>query len=134
MSFNWNDYIKIADELAQKHTLKEASCRSAISRAYYGAFCTARNYLQTKEGVKEFGENAHNSVRDIFVSSNDQNRREIGNKLNRLRLSRNKADYDNTYTVSSSSLLKETENALKNAKQIVDSIEKLIGGRSNLKK
>jgi len=44
MSFNWSDYLDVAQELIEKargqakdHSQQEANLRSAISRAYYAA-------------------------------------------------------------------------------------------------
>jgi len=49
MSFDWNEYYQLSRELAGLATgiaTEEAKMRSAISRAYYAAFCKARDYLQ----------------------------------------------------------------------------------------
>ena len=77
MSFDWSDYLLVAQELASQTTasqirsnirvqvrnvfnrtfhrerersLEEAKLRCAISRAYYGAFRTVRNHLCDKDG------------------------------------------------------------------------------------
>jgi uncharacterized protein (UPF0332 family) len=78
MSFDWSDYLFVAQELAsqtttstktrnkikvillnginrafrkaKRHSLDEARLRCAISRAYYGAFRKARNHLRDKDG------------------------------------------------------------------------------------
>lgn len=44
MNFDWEEYFNLAKELAG--TTEEAKLRSAVSRAYYSAFCLARNYLR----------------------------------------------------------------------------------------
>ena len=44
MKFDWEEYFNLAKELAG--TTEEAKLRSAVSRAYYSAFCLARNYLR----------------------------------------------------------------------------------------
>ncbi len=52
MSFNWSEYLNLAQELAGRSTEppnQEARLRSSISRAYYAAFCKARNYLLGKK-------------------------------------------------------------------------------------
>jgi len=41
MSFDWLGYIRLAENLSDE--LDESSLRSAVSRAYYGVFCIARN-------------------------------------------------------------------------------------------
>lgn len=55
MSFHWSDYLELAEELQSKAVtsiIHEAYLRTAISRAYYAAFITARNYLYQVEGEK----------------------------------------------------------------------------------
>ena len=52
MSFSWESYIQLGDELVsskQESDLQEACLRSAISRCYYGIFCIARNHLIAKD-------------------------------------------------------------------------------------
>ena len=49
MSFDWHQYLDLAQELAgqqQKPSTEDARLRSAASRAYYGAYCAARNKLE----------------------------------------------------------------------------------------
>jgi uncharacterized protein (UPF0332 family) len=50
MMFDWSDYLDLANELAgdiASQTTEEAKLRSSVSRAYYAAFCKARNYLRS---------------------------------------------------------------------------------------
>lgn len=76
----------------------EAKKRSAISRAYYAAFCSARNHLRDKEHDQNIpvGGDAHGYVRKQFKTGKDKVRREIGEDLARLVAKRNLADYDDT--------------------------------------
>lgn len=59
MKFDWLEYYDLAKELADinsnnsgdsaknpKSQISEAKLRSSIGRAYYAAFCIARNYLR----------------------------------------------------------------------------------------
>jgi hypothetical protein len=48
MSFDWKLYVQLAVDFYRSEALKEAYFRSAISRAYYGVFCIARNFLKSK--------------------------------------------------------------------------------------
>jgi hypothetical protein len=51
MSFNWSDFLTLADALPRNPSSagpEEASLRSAISRAYYAAFCGARDFARDK--------------------------------------------------------------------------------------
>jgi len=100
MSFDWTEYLALAQDLAGQRVTPptvEAKLRSAISRAYYAAFCKARNHLRDREGhdIPTTGE-AHVKVRDIFRDSPYRQRKSIGTTLNRLREDRRKADYDDS--------------------------------------
>ena len=98
MSFDWTDLLTLAEALKSAPNSpgpREASLRSAISRAYYAAFCVARNFGRDRGEFTPTGTGAdHGLVRDHFLLSSDRTRRKIGADLDRLRDSRNKADYD----------------------------------------
>ena len=53
MAFDWGDYLGLASTLeADKgSSFQEAALRSAVSRAYYAAYCYARNYARDQEGL-----------------------------------------------------------------------------------
>jgi len=100
MSLNWLEYFNLAQELAGQNVTpagEEARQPSALSRAYYAAFCQARNHLRDKEGhlLPRDGQ-VHAYVCDQFRNSHDPARNQIGHDLNRLRIDRNKADYDDS--------------------------------------
>jgi len=125
MSFDWTEYLNLAQDLAGQKVApptKEAKSRSAISRAYYAAFCKARNHLRDKEGclIPCTGD-AHRIVRDTFKDSPDSRRKKIGVNLNRLREDRRKADYDD----SMKSLPDITRIALIKSDQIVTELDRL---------
>ena len=95
MSFDWKDYVYLAEELLNRP--EEAYLRSAISRAYYGVFCIARN----RKGCKEFTRaNVHWEVINKYKNSSDRNERNIGRILDNLRRSRNDADYNEDKLIS----------------------------------
>ena len=98
MTFDWSEYLKLAQELAgdaANSPNEEAKLRSSVSRAYYAAFCKARNHLRDIDGNQIPPKvNVHTYVRNQFKNSSDKSRKKIGNDLNRLRLRRNKADYE----------------------------------------
>jgi uncharacterized protein (UPF0332 family) len=108
MTFDWLEYLKLAQKLAGQTVSppnQEAKLRSSVSRAYYAAFCTARNYLRDIEGYPiPSGVEAHTYVRDEFKRSSDRIRRKIGNNLDRLRRYRNTVDYDDSVTGLSSTV------------------------------
>ncbi|OCR02050.1 hypothetical protein BCD67_07700 [Oscillatoriales cyanobacterium USR001] len=97
MTFDWSEYLNVAKELAGIATTtpeQEAKLRAAISRAYYAVFILARNHLRDREGhsIPTTGD-AHQYVASQFKQSQDSNRRFVGDKLKRLRMYRNQADY-----------------------------------------
>ena len=98
MTFDWSEYLKLAQELggqAVSPASQEARLRSSVNRAYYAAFCQARNYLRNVEGHSiPMSSEVHISVRNEFKSSSDRVRRKIGNNLDRLRIEQRKADYE----------------------------------------
>lgn len=100
MSFDWSQYLHLAEELretAARSIVEEAKLRSAVSRAYYAAFCKARNYLRHIDRDPNIPEDGriHSYIKNEFVKSSDRVRRRIGSNLDRLRSDRRKADYDN---------------------------------------
>lgn len=89
MSFDWEEYVYLAEELLNRK--EEASLRSSISRSYYGAFCLARN----RKGYKNYtGTDIHWKVINEYKNSSDRNEQNIGRILDKLRKSRNDADYN----------------------------------------
>jgi uncharacterized protein (UPF0332 family) len=127
MKFDWSEYFNLAKELAE--TSKEAELRSAVSRAYYSAFCLARNYLRDIQQGPRFSRNktydinVHQYVADEFVhhQSKSQTMIEIGKDLSRLRKMRNKADYEDTMF----NLKREARTALMLAQNIISALSKL---------
>lgn len=125
MSFDWSEYLSLAQELTRQATtsaMPEAGLRSAASRAYYAAFCRARNHLRDKEKhLLPPGGQAHRYVQDQFKQSPDKLRNRIGHNLNRLRIDRNKADYDD-HVVGLSSM---TQGDLVLAEQVITWLDSL---------
>jgi hypothetical protein len=101
MSFDWSHYLELAKELntgSSGSPIEEAKLRSAISRAYYAAFCVARNYLRLHRPAVYIppGGEAHRIVKETFERDPDLVWRSIGIKLGRLRINRGTADYEDT--------------------------------------
>lgn len=98
MSFDWSEYFDLAQELTGSSTVssgQEAKSRAAISRAYYAVYCMSRNHLRDNDNRPvPKGARAHKYVKTEFKRSTDQVRQNIGRNLDRLRIERNKADYD----------------------------------------
>ena len=114
MSFDWKDYVYLAEELLSRQ--EESALRSSISRAYYGVFCIARN----KKGYKNTTEkNVHQKVISEYKNSQDRKEQNIGRILDKLRESRNKADYNEDRPIDKSL----AERMVYSAKQILRSME-----------
>ncbi len=91
MSFNWEDYVHLSQDLINLDGNKESYVRTSISRAYYGVFCIARD----KAGLKTLkSTNAHKTVITTYKNSLDRSKKLVGQRLDKLRKSRNKADYN----------------------------------------
>ncbi len=95
MSFNWRDYVSLAEELSNR--TEESYLRSSISRAYYGVFCIARD----RKGYKKYpSSDVHWKVINEYKNSGDKTEQDIGRVLDKLRKSRNDADYDESRLIS----------------------------------
>jgi len=129
LSFDWTDYLLLARELkggAVSVGRREAKLRSSISRAYYSAFCSARNFLRdVRREIITSGARAHKVVKDTFENSGDQVETEVATNLERLRLDRNKADYDDNV----SGLENMSGYALKLSEAVLLNIEQLRRSR-----
>jgi uncharacterized protein (UPF0332 family) len=102
MSFDWKLYVQLAEELIdfyRSEALKEACSCSAISRAYYGVFCIARNFLKSK-GKTIPPIDTHKFVREQFKRSSDIIERKIGENLARLWKERKDSDYEDTADIN----------------------------------
>ena len=124
MSFDWLDYIGLAEELAGQGkavSSQESRLRSAVSRAYYAAFCKAGNRLRDQEDTKLPPFDVHRFVWDQFKNSDSAARREIGTNGDRLKKDRVKADYDDTIPNVASLTVK----ALRLSSQILNRLDRL---------
>ncbi len=114
MAFSWEEYLDVARHLAADSTAfsDEAAKRCAISRAYYGAYCYARNWAEDNAGFKRSGEpddhgrlvQQYRSIRKFDVAS----------ILTTLRERRNDCDYEDSIP------------AALNATALIDNAQKLI--------
>jgi uncharacterized protein (UPF0332 family) len=96
MGFDWREYLELAKDLAGQrgagYTSSEAAWRSAVSRAYYSAFCWVRNYAEVKLGfqMKQTADD-HRSLREHLKR---RGKKQVASRLNRLREWRNACDYN----------------------------------------
>ena len=95
MAFDWREYLNLARSLSGQSGVTyapEAAHRSAVSRAYYAAFCHARNYAEAHLGFvpsKQYED--HGRLRHHLEQ---QRMAGPARELDRLRQSRNRCDYD----------------------------------------
>jgi len=97
MSFDWLSYLELARELARQGNashLREAANRSAVSRAYYAAFCFCRNYAEQHLGFQRSSLAAEHAQLRKHLSRHNHGR--VASNLNRLRQWRNQCDYDDS--------------------------------------
>jgi len=97
MSFDWREYLVLAEALVQTRTTlapEEACCRAAVRRAYYAVYGVARTQARDHEGLQlpATGE-AHQQVGLHYRTGPSPRHRAIGEHLRQLRRARNRADY-----------------------------------------
>jgi uncharacterized protein (UPF0332 family) len=88
------DFIALAGRLAVSLGAEEANYRTSISRAYYGAFHAARNFLLELGFEPLHNANVHAFVRNYLYESGQPDARVAARDLANLQSARNKADYD----------------------------------------
>jgi len=97
MSFDWREYLILAEALVQTRTTlapEEACCRAAISRAYYAVYGVARTQAHDQEGVQVPATgDAHQQLGLHYRTGPSPRHRAIGEHLRQLRRARNRADY-----------------------------------------
>ena len=85
------DFLKVAKSLIAGSS--EAEYRSAVSRAYYGAYNFARQLLDDWSFEVSVGSSGHGEVRNMFSNCGVQDIEVAANKLNDLHGRRIDADY-----------------------------------------
>ena len=121
MSFIWDNYLQLALQLVSSplSCTQEAKFRCATSRAYYAAFCSARNILRDKDGSTLPRTDLHKHVIETFEQSSDFRRRKIGTDLRRMRTLRNHADYDDVV----SNLTSEWSDCSSRARRVITALQ-----------
>lgn len=92
------DYLKLAESMV--NGAGEAEWRSAVSRAYYGAFHAARTLMRDLGFVVPRADRAHAYLCLRLANCGVALIGDAGNRLNSLRGDRNFADYDIDRTLS----------------------------------
>lgn len=90
MSFDWDEFRRLAEELRQRND--EAAQRTAVSRIYYAVYWKARNLLEAEGFIFRQAESSHKQVWDEYKLKG-RTHRGIGISGNELRDNRTQADY-----------------------------------------
>lgn len=118
MAFDWREFLELARGLAEQASTgysEEAAKRTSVSRAYYAAFCFARNYAAANQNFKPKGTaDDHRLLREHFKKL-DEIWDEVSEVLNDLRKWRNQCDYHDQVD----NLQDLVDNSLKSASIII---------------
>ena len=115
-SFLWEDYYQLAVELEKDSSdrLSEARGRTIVSRAYYAALITTRDFLIYKNSKREYRDNVHTQVaKDIAVGKYSG----VSTHLKTLKPYRDDCDYK-TQSIQNIDLL--VRDALTRAKKVIE--------------
>lgn len=136
MKFDWLSYLEVAQIFLEEvknspsqennSSLNEAKFRSAISRAYYSVFCLTRNYLRDTEEYSELKTlklDVHKYIIDNLIDSKKIEFKNLGNDLRKLRILRNKVDYEDE--IPFHTLDADARSAVKLANSIIKILDKL---------
>jgi uncharacterized protein (UPF0332 family) len=132
MSFDWSGYLAIAEKsysdasVETDSLLVEAHCRCAISRAYYSVFNVSyRKLLANWGSAAAQGGEKHGWTIERYNNYHSPDAakqtayRKVGVDLDRLRVYRNNADYDDILTASPS---KRAEIVIKMSHRILNNL------------
>ena len=118
--FDWATFLDLAEKLARE---PDESCqRSAVSRAYYAAYCCARNKLRDNREFTPTGRGTdHDKVWELFQKSTEKERRRIGCLGNGLKIMRSQVDYEDKVP----DLAKHIARAPGNARRLLSDLQDL---------
>ena len=121
MAFDWTEYLNLARYIQQQgnrsNINREAAYRCAVSRAYYAAFCYARNDARDNHGWTP-GNNPqdHKYLPDFLYGIQKS---DVADKLVELRQWRNNCDYDDN---PPSNLMMMSVGAISNASYVISNV------------
>jgi hypothetical protein len=110
MAFDWNNFLLLAEELAQRGD--EAAKRTAISRAYYFIFNLA--YARAEQNGAFVAGDRHTQCWRRYMTTPDPACRRLGNVGDRMKGRRVSADYE---APTKERLDDEVQRALEEARQ-----------------
>jgi uncharacterized protein (UPF0332 family) len=127
MSFEWRNYLTLAEALFHYPTIpgpQEAALRSAISRAYYAAFGSTREFATLHDNFSpRYTGDDHTRLMLHYRFAPDLVRRRISINLKRLREARNLADYENVLPRDAKIV---AQSSVDLARNIINSIDNLF--------
>jgi uncharacterized protein (UPF0332 family) len=97
MPFRWVEFFALAEQIASTSGAgytDEASNRTAVSRAYYAAFCSLRNYAASQLGFQPQGTPRDHTTLRLHLQALGSEWATVARYLQELRLWRNQCDYD----------------------------------------
>ncbi|WP_041660016.1 hypothetical protein [Acaryochloris marina] len=122
--FDWKDYNNLAENIfvgcKKEDPLYEAKLRCVISRAYYAAFCSTKDFLEDRNG-RSLG-TSHVSVINEARKLECPEGHFINCYLDKLRNIRRAVDYDLNF---SGKIESEARFALQKSKEIIGKINNI---------
>jgi hypothetical protein len=97
--------------------------RSGVSRAYYSAYCTARNFLLTQLQLPR--EDAHKFVWQFYNWTNDPPFVRVANLGKGMKRRRVQADYHDNYPGPSGQLARDVQLTIQDADEVLNAIPTL---------
>jgi len=121
MAFDWRTFLDLARALQSSFStlpLREAASRSAVSRAYYAAFCYTRAYAAENLGFQRIRSSREHSELRNHLGQQGPEWKEISDKLKDLHEWRKLCDYEDT--VDNLDIM--VSNAISTADNIISSL------------
>jgi uncharacterized protein (UPF0332 family) len=119
MPFEWSEFLEVArflNEQSDPRFSNEAAMRCVVSRAYYAAFGTARQYACKVGHLAPDQRQVHTDLKNKLKNDGNKNAREAGKLLEQLKDWREDCDYEKQLT-SNPQLL--ARSAIKQASQVI---------------
>ena len=131
--FDWREFNNLADSYIEQ--TNEAKQRTGVSRYYYGAFCTTRDFLnenniylneKSKKTMQSKKSDVHGETSKIFRKHEKFKKNNIGKtiskELDKLRKMRNEADYDKITSDSLDDLMLKSKIKSERISELLDEV------------
>lgn len=115
-------FLEIAKEWAANNSKCEGHVRSSISRAYYAAFHSCRQTIESLGVPQQSHFPSHKRVIEALRTSGDQDLSKLSRKLKDLKVMREVADYDINFRVPS----QDKVLSIRKAERIIEECTKKI--------